>query len=165
MPSKPTRATTREPNGRPGRPSSLSEQTSKLFQQSILSLNTIEDAATIAGVDYSTVARWMKKGRSASRGEYRDFYEAVESAKARAKAVLVKKVVDHGRADPKMALKILERRYPKEWALLRRLEMEDKTPVSKREGIRDRVVAQLDQIAKRLEERAHRTPAPVVDED
>lgn len=159
MPSRPTRATTRPPNGKPGRPSALTAETSKLFRQALLSLNTIDDSFVLAGIHPSTGHRWLAKGRKANSGEYRDFYEAVEDAKARAKMTLVKKVNDAGRADPKMALKILERRYPKEWALLRRLEMEDKTPPSKREGMRDRVLTQLEQIEKRLVERAQRKPA------
>lgn len=150
MPSRPTRATTRPPNGKPGRPSALTETTTKLFTQALLSLNTIDDAFVIAGIHPSTGHRWIAKGKKASAGEYRDFYEAVEEARAKAKALLVGKVVVAGRSDANMALKILERRYPKEWARTQKLEVDDKTPPGKREGMRDRLMASLDQIEKRL---------------
>jgi hypothetical protein len=150
MASRPTRATTKEPTGKPGRPSALTEETTNLFTQALLSLNTLEDAALLAGVDYSTIARWMAKGRKARSGEYREFYEAAEGAKTRAKALLVATVSVAGRKDAKMALKILERRHPKEWAVTRKLELEDKTPPSKRTGIRERLLSQLERIEERL---------------
>lgn len=155
MPGR-TRATTAPTTGRRGRPSSLSEETTKLFTGALLNLNTIEDAATIAGVDYSTVTRWLAAGKKQARGEYRDFYNAVERAKARAKGLLVTKVIGAARTDPAMALKVLERRYPAEWGATRKVELEDKTPPQKRD-IRNRVEAALDQIAQRLT-----APAPVL---
>lgn len=158
MPGGQTRATTREPSGRGGRPSSLSEETKRVFTSALLSLHTVEDAATLAGIDVSTVHRWIASGRKAERGMYREFYDAVENAKAKAKGSLVSKVVVEARKDPKLALKVLERRYPKEWGVTRKLELEDKTPANKRAGIRDRLEGMLDQIEKRL---TAPPPAPV----
>lgn len=150
MPKGVTGAATQAPDGRVGRPSALTPDTLNLFNQALLGLNTLEDAAVLAGVDYSTIARWMAKGRKAKSGEYRQFYEAVEGAKVRAKALLTARVVESGRKDAKMALKILERRYPGEWGVTKKLELEDKTPMSKRHGVRDRLLGRLEQIEERL---------------
>lgn len=145
----PTRAVTAPHTGKKGRPSSLSKTTVRRFTRAIMSLNTIEDAANIAGIDRTTVNRWLLEGKRAKSGDLRDFYVTVEEAKAKAKDRLVGKVSAAAQTDPAMALKILERRYPTEWSPTRKIEFEEKTPPQKRNA-RGRVEGLLDQIAARL---------------
>jgi hypothetical protein len=117
----------------------------------ILDLNTMDDSFIFAGIHPATGYRWLKAGRTAQRGEMREFYEVVERTKTQAKMLLVKKVTAAARTDPKMALEVLNRRYPEEWARRNKVELEDKTPgATKREGVRDRVVAAIDRVAERL---------------
>jgi hypothetical protein len=154
----PSKATTRTPTGKIGRPSALTPETKNRFLAALAGLNTVEDASVYAGIGVSTVSRWLAEGRKQARGELRDFWVAVEDAKARAKMSLVQTVVTRGRQDPAMALKLLERRYPGEWSRTHKLEVEDTTPANKfTTSIRDQIAAQLDQIEQRLAV----TPKPI----
>jgi hypothetical protein len=136
---------------KPGRPSKLTEETVNAFRQAILGTHTIQEAAILAGIDDSTAMRWMARGKRARAGEYREFYEAIERAKVQAKALFTARVTSEGRKDAKMALKILERRYPEEWGVRRQIDFKDKTPPGKRgDLVRDKLIGQLDRIEERL---------------
>lgn len=147
----PARAPSRPPTGKPGRPSALTPETLILMRGALLALNTIDDSFRVAGIHPSTGYKWLKAGRNARSGEYREFFEQVEDARTQAKAILVGKVAEGARGNPKLALEVLARRWPEEWA--KRLKIEDdSTPGAKkkREGVRDRVAGQLDRIEKRM---------------
>lgn len=52
----------------------------------------IKDCADIAGISRQTVYEWMRKGESAKRGKYRDFYLDMQRARANFKAHHLQKI-------------------------------------------------------------------------
>jgi transposase len=143
--------TTRRRPGR-GRPSSLTDETMQVVERSLLNLASYDDAAFAAGIHPSTFSRWKARGeQDAERGrssDYRDFYDRIERANRKVKALLTGRVLAGSRRDPKLALKILERRFAAEWAM--KLEVTDKTPRPKASP-RDRFLKRLADIEERQE--------------
>lgn len=82
-----------------------------------------EDAAAMAGINESTLYMWKAKGREAKSGIYHDFYEQVRHAEIEAKIRKVNVVERAAANDPKLALEILARKYPKEWGRKDRMEL------------------------------------------
>ena len=113
-----------------GRPSSLTPATVKSIEKSIKAGSSYGDAAILAGVDPRTFALWMAHGRqdlqAGRASEYLHFFQVVERANIDAKAVLIERVMKGSKRDPRLALKILERRFPNEWGL--KIKIEDATP-------------------------------------
>ena len=77
--------------------------------------NTLEVAATAAGVHRATLHRWMKTGREEERGLYRKFLNEVEKAKAEAEARDVALIAKAATADWRAAAWRLERRSPRRY--------------------------------------------------
>lgn len=78
--------------------------------------NFSSTACALAGVSESTFYRWMDRGRGAKSGRYREFWEAVEQAKAFAEAKyleVIQQVADdlHHKDRLKAATWWLERRH------------------------------------------------------
>jgi hypothetical protein len=73
-------------------------------------------AALAAGIAESTHHDWMAKGRDAKSGIHRDYFEAVETAKAKAEAKAVRALTKS--RDWRAQLAFLERVNPGEWARL-----------------------------------------------
>lgn len=146
MPGGRTHApTTQRPRrGKSGRPSSLTEETIQLIERRILNLSSYRDAAIAAGIDETTFQRWMRRGRDdfdlARPSEYNTFYQRVEVANGKVKAVLQGRVYAGSTRDPRLALKILERRWPDEWGL--KIKVQDATPAPK-SSPRDRLMKRL----------------------
>lgn len=69
----------------------------------------LESAAQLAGVDRSTLFRWMAKGEAAQSGQFRDFCNAVEGAIAQAEVAAVARIVTASQTDWKAAAWLLER--------------------------------------------------------
>lgn len=70
-----------------GRHSKLTTETHNKIVTALKAGNYIETAARYAGVDPGTVHRWLQKGLAEDApDEYRDFREAVETARAEAEA-------------------------------------------------------------------------------
>lgn len=134
-----------------GRPSMLTDETRNRLRLALLDLNTLEDAARFAGISSTTLHRWLATGRQQTRGEYRELWDEVQDALSAAKRQLVRPVMKAARTDAKVALEVLARRFPKEWARTQKVELDDKSSSrTKREGVRDRVVASLEKIEQRL---------------
>ena len=51
--------------------------------------NYLAPACAYAGISYRTFGRWMAKGKEAKSGKYRQFWQAVQSAKAKAEVTVV----------------------------------------------------------------------------
>jgi hypothetical protein len=67
-------------------------------------------AAQYAGIPRETLSRWLRR-----QGEpYETFARLVDQAEAEIEVELVKLITDS--RDPNVALKFLERRFPKRWA-------------------------------------------------
>lgn len=80
--------------------------------------NYVEVAAAVAGIDKSTVYRWMAMGREAKSGMYREFYDEVKEAEAFAENTAVGQVRRAGAIDPRnwtAAMTFLERRFRDRW--------------------------------------------------
>ena len=93
------------------RPSKLTpEVRAKLLEASRLGL-TRKLSAAYAGVDVSTLYRYMEKGRTANRGQFRELYDAIKRAESHGAARALIKV--HAAADDswQAAAWILERRH------------------------------------------------------
>ena len=88
------------------------------------------DAAKVAGIDPRTFQTWLAKGRedleAGKASDYQHFYHRVEVANQDIKSVLIGRVMAGSRRDPRLALKILERRFPEDWGL--KIKIEDTTP-------------------------------------
>jgi hypothetical protein len=157
MPGGRTRASTRSrPPHQRGRPSSLTAATIKSIEKQIRSGSSYADAAKLAGIDPRTFQAWLAKGRddlqAGRASEYLHFYQRVEVANIGIKTTLIERVIKGSRKDPRLALKILERRFPDEWGL--KIKIEDATP--------DRPPSPRETFLKRLsviEDRQHRADA------
>jgi hypothetical protein len=55
---------------------------------------------------------WLQRGQEAVRGEFREFLNAYEEALGIAEATLIERLVKAGEEEPKIWMRILERRFP-----------------------------------------------------
>jgi len=138
----------------------LTPETIAAIEQRIRLGSSYADAATVAGIDRRTFQVWMARGRDDTQAgrvtEYQHFYHRVEVANLDVKAVLIGRVMAGSRRDPRLALKILERRFPEEWGL--KIKIEDTTP--------DRPASPRETFLKRLsaiEDRQQRADAALRD--
>lgn len=138
------------PDERPGRPSKLTAIAKNKILTALRLAHTYDDAAILAGVDPRTLYRWLERGRKANRGEFYDFCQEVERAVVEGKALLVARVHNGSRSRPELALKILARRWPKEWGPSAKLEVEA-TEKPDAAALRERIASRLDAIEQRLE--------------
>jgi len=88
-------------------------------QQRILDGVTIglypEQAATLAGVTVETFNNWNEQARKAAE-PYATLVHAIAATEVKHEAQLLQVVNEAGIVDPRMALKLLELRYPARWA-------------------------------------------------
>ena len=68
----------------PGRPSKLTLDVQEKIIQALHLGNHRKHAAAYAGIDETTLRRWMARGRNPSDEAYAAFREAVEQAEAKA---------------------------------------------------------------------------------
>jgi transposase len=130
MPGGPTHSPTTRRRGGKGRPSSLTPETIQVIERVLLNLGSYDDAAIAAGIHPRTFDRWKQQGErdalAGRKNEYVDFYHRVVDANRKIKAILTGRVLSS--RDPKMALKILERRWSTEWGLKQQIDLKDVTP-------------------------------------
>lgn len=107
-----------------GRPSKLTDDVQDRIVRAIQSGNWLETASAYAGVDASTVRRWMAKGDSEDAPEpYRSFCAAVKKARAEAEiraVALIQKAAQDGTWQA--SAWYLERSHPDRWGR-KRLEI------------------------------------------
>ena len=105
------------PKNKGGRPTKVTEElTEKLFQY-ISEGNYLDTACRLAGVDYSTMRRWVQRGEKEGKGIYYDFGEMLKIAEAQAEAKRVSLILKAGEFDDwKANAWYLERKYPERWA-------------------------------------------------
>jgi hypothetical protein len=116
---------------KPGRPSKLTDKTKEALFNAILGGNTIRDACAYAGINHSTYTIWMQKGledlKADRNTDYATFIIQTQEVLDMAKPRLVMSVAKGATNDPRLALTILERRYPKEWGIKASLDIRDRT--------------------------------------
>jgi hypothetical protein len=149
--------------GKGGRPTDLTPEAQQKVCQALAAGATREHAAQFAGVGKTTLYAWLKRGRKAKSGRYREFLNAAEAAEAQCamrNVALVQKAANERdevtvretvRADGTVervtttrrvfdwgaAAWWLERRYPEDWS-------------ANRDRIRE-LEQQLDDLARRID--------------
>jgi hypothetical protein len=101
--------------GRPGRPSKLTEETTKKLVKAIESGNYMKAACAYAGIDYTTFRLWMKKGEKAKSGRYFNFFHTIKRAEQVAEVKMVEQWQRHMPENWQAIATFMERRYPDRW--------------------------------------------------
>ena len=97
------------------RPSKLTaELQSKIFEYIELGIS-YEDTCIALGIDASTLQIWKVRGKKEKKGKYKEFFKGIRRAETEAKVWRIKKVAEGEKEDPKLALEMLARKYPKEF--------------------------------------------------
>ncbi len=129
-----------------GRPISLTPEVHRRIVAALRLGLSRSAAAGVGGIAARTMREWLARGE---KGEepFDAFLEAVEVAEGKAQARITGGLIKAAVADPRVAMWLLERRYPAEWAR-RTVEVQD---VSISSGMVS--AEQLQEAAARLEER------------
>lgn len=100
-----------------GRPTKLTDDVQERILKAVQTGNWLETASAFAGVDASTVRRWVAKGEAEDAEEpYRSFCAAIKQARAEAEirsVTLIQKAAQDGTWQA--AAWYLERSYPDRW--------------------------------------------------
>lgn len=103
----------------PGQPSKLTQETKDLLFQALLGGCYIKDACAYADIGVSTYMSWVEKAKednaAGKRSQYVEFLEEATRVFEKSKPRLEVILANGAEADPRIALSILERRYPAEW--------------------------------------------------
>jgi hypothetical protein len=75
-----------------------------------------EVACKLAGIDRKTLLNWMKRGSREKSGLYRELYEAVERAEAKAEEYHLGNIKDASKKNWFASAWYLERKHPERWA-------------------------------------------------
>jgi transposase-like protein len=117
-----------EAEGAEPRAPSFDAETVQAILDSVEAGNSYTDAAAEAGIHRATFYRWVDKGNAQRtidsttgkpkrRGRrYRDFLDNLEQAEARGRARLVSIIANAVEDEPQLALQVLERKDPANWA-------------------------------------------------
>lgn len=100
-----------------GRPDKLTPERRDKIVNAIRDGNYMEVAARYAGIDISTLYKWLAEGKTARCGKKKEFFDAVERAKAESEMadVHVIGLAARDNKDWKAAAWRLERRNPQRW--------------------------------------------------
>jgi len=90
----------------------LHEETHNAIVQAVRAGNYLETAASYAGISKDTLYTWLKKGRAATKGPYREFVEAVDQAIASSEVRDLTLIGKAAEEQWQAAAWRLERRYP-----------------------------------------------------
>jgi hypothetical protein len=116
----------------PGQPTKLTPKTKEALFQALLGGCSIKDACLYAEISVSTYEKWMKQAEKDMEArkdtQYVQFFKESMRVRDQAKPRLEMILAKAAEGDPRIALAILERRYPKEWG--RREYIESKQEVN-----------------------------------
>lgn len=112
-----------------GRPSKLSRKLKERLFEALLAGNHLESACAYAGISYSTMAEWIRRGEGRhharpSSNEFAQFAYEVRAVIAEAEAQMVNRVSLAASSDWRAAAWMLERRHPTRWANSHRVQIE-----------------------------------------
>jgi hypothetical protein len=103
------------------RPTKLTKEVQDRILQAVQAGNYLDTAAQFAGIDGSTMRRWLQKGEGEGAAEpYRTFHTALKSARASAEVrsvALIQTAASNGTWQA--AAWYLERSYPDRWGRTR----------------------------------------------
>ncbi|MEN8133243.1 MAG: hypothetical protein ABFS45_24320 [Pseudomonadota bacterium] len=74
-------------------------------------------AAAAAGIGESTLYRWLERGEASTRGQFREFWEAVRGAEYEAELSALRHWQAAMPKDWRACKEFLERRFPERWSL------------------------------------------------
>ena len=111
------------------RPTKLTPEVQDLIVDGINAGLTFRLTCARVGVNPSTFYRWLDTGETAKIGRYREFYEAVERAKADSALRLVSQITLQALTDWRAAAFMLERRFPEDYGKRTELTGKDGGPV------------------------------------
>ena len=104
-----------------------------------------KECAEVAGINESTLYKWLNKGKKAKRGKYRDFYNDFQMAKNKNKLFHLKKI--HEAEAWTASAWYLERVYPEEFGRKDRVDLKHKAQVEV-----SKTVKEAEEYFKQLEE-------------
>jgi transposase len=128
--------------GKVGRPTKLTPQVRDAFAAHIRRGVWIERAASLVGIDKGNLYDWLKRGESETSGPHHDFRHAYERAQAEAEEKLSGFVFDAAEKDAKIALSILERKFPNQWGRRQLIAVEAVKPNERTTPFAFRVVGE-----------------------
>lgn len=105
------------------RPTKLTPERQERLTEAIAQGMHYETACQIAGIDYSTLRKWMQRGQDELSGKFSEFFEAVTRAEADAEAHAVEIWRAAMPNDWRAAQVFLERRYPQRWGRQTRVDL------------------------------------------
>lgn len=147
---KPTR-----PKRPPGQPSKLTPKMMSRIEELITAGCSMRETATVVGLDYSTVMKWMRRGREAKSGDYFQFFHRVTRARERCTASLTEFIQNAAPQDWRAAAWMLERRAPKRWTKTQSVEVSGRGggPIDIRQApdLSSLSAEELDQLERLLE--------------
>jgi len=102
----------------PGAPSKFSQERAERLIQAVRGGNYLKTACAFAGIDYTTLRRWiLKADEPDAPPEYREFKEALEKARADAEVASLAKIQKAANEGQwQAAAWFLERSMPDRWA-------------------------------------------------
>jgi predicted DNA-binding transcriptional regulator AlpA len=108
-----------------GRPSKLETQRTTRFLEEVRRGLSLEAAAGRAGLNRSTVWRWVAQGKDAKQGgKFHEFFIKYDRACCEAEALLLERLIEVGMTeDPRWIAWTLERRWPERYSLKERHEL------------------------------------------
>src|SRR4051794_5885846 len=98
------------------RPSKLTDETASRILTALRTGCYMETAAAFAGIHKSTLHDWLKRGRSESKGRYREFSYSVEKALAESELRDLAVIARASERQWQASAWRLERRWPQRWA-------------------------------------------------
>lgn len=106
-----------------GRPTKLTPKMQETIVDLVKRGNYLETAALYSGIDRTTIRNWMRRGREAKRGPYREFFLAVKQAATYAEVQDMETVRKAASGDWRAAAWRLEHRYPQRYKRRERHEI------------------------------------------
>lgn len=100
-----------------GRPSKFTDENCAILLNALKDGLFIEDACSLANLDYSTYARWQQHARAnGSSSPYYEFFNLVQATESAAKHSLVRQWREHFPHDYKAIRDYMARRWPDQYA-------------------------------------------------
>lgn len=98
-----------------GRPTKLTPELQKQIIQYVKEGVSFHDACIALGIDESTFYKWKQRGLKSKSGIYFEFVKGIHKAEHEAKVWRILTVAKGEKEDPRLALEMLARKYPKEF--------------------------------------------------
>lgn len=98
-----------------GRPTKLTPEARAQIIKALDAGSTRVDAANSAGVDYMTFLNWMKRGAVAKKGDFFEFFRAVNKSESDVRVRLANALAKASLTDWRAAEAYLKRRDPANW--------------------------------------------------